>query len=125
MVKEGALAPLVALLGSGTPVAKQNAAGVLWNLAINADNKVAITEAGGIDALEVLTRSNSTKVQENAAKVLNNVAMDDFRMTLGAGLRVTIPAMGPAPIAVDWGIPVIKNDLDNERVFSFYIGINR
>ena len=57
--------------------------------------------------------------------VENNVAMDDFRMTLGAGLRVTIPAMGPAPIAVDWGIPVIKNDLDNERVFSFYIGINR
>ena len=50
---------------------------------------------------------------------------DDFRLTLGAGLRGTIPAMGPVPIAVDWGIPVIKQDLDNERVFSFYIGINR
>ena len=35
------------------------------------------------------------------------------------------PAMGPVPIAVDWGIPVIKQDLDDKRVFSFYIGINR
>jgi outer membrane protein insertion porin family len=55
----------------------------------------------------------------------NEVAMDDFRLTLGAGLRVTIPAMGPVPIAVDWGIPVIQQDLDDKRVFSFYIGINR
>jgi len=55
----------------------------------------------------------------------NEVAMDDFRLTLGAGLRVTIPAMGPVPIAVDWGIPVIQQDLDDKRIFSFYIGINR
>tara|TARA_B100000029_G_scaffold503531_1_gene580592 strand:+ start:37 stop:1476 length:1440 start_codon:yes stop_codon:yes gene_type:complete len=57
--------------------------------------------------------------------VENEVAMDDFRLTVGAGLRVTIPAMGPVPIAVDWGIPLIKQDFDDERVFSFYIGINR
>ena len=33
--------------------------------------------------------------------------------------------MGPVPIAVDWGIPVIKQEFDDERLFSFYIGINR
>ena len=55
----------------------------------------------------------------------DEVTMDDFRLTLGAGLRVTIAAMGPVPIAVDWGIPVIKQDFDDERLFSFYIGINR
>ena len=55
----------------------------------------------------------------------DGVTMDDFRLTLGAGLRVTIAAMGPVPIAVDWGIPVIKQDFDDERLFSFYIGINR
>ena len=55
----------------------------------------------------------------------DKVTMDDFRLTLGAGLRVTIAAMGPVPIAVDWGIPVIKQDFDDERLFSFYIGINR
>ena len=55
----------------------------------------------------------------------DEVTMDDFRLTLGAGLRVTIGAMGPVPIAVDWGIPVIKQEFDDERLFSFYIGINR
>ncbi len=55
----------------------------------------------------------------------DRVTLDDFRLTLGAGLRVTIAAMGPVPIAVDWGIPVIKQDFDDERLFSFYIGINR
>jgi outer membrane protein insertion porin family len=54
-----------------------------------------------------------------------DVAFDDFRLTLGAGLRVTIAAMGPVPIAVDWGIPLIQQDLDDKRIFSFYIGINR
>jgi hypothetical protein len=33
--------------------------------------------------------------------------------------------MGPVPIAVDWGIPLIQQDLDDKRLFSFYIGINR
>ncbi|MFP6702144.1 MAG: BamA/TamA family outer membrane protein, partial [Planctomycetaceae bacterium] len=54
-----------------------------------------------------------------------DVAFDDFRLTLGAGLRVTIAAMGPVPIAVDWGIPLIQQDLDDKRLFSFYIGVNR
>jgi hypothetical protein len=31
----------------------------------------------------------------------------------------------PRGIAVDWGIPVIQQDLDDKRIFSFYIDINR
>ena len=55
----------------------------------------------------------------------DRVTLNDFRLTLGGGLRVLIPAMGPVPIAVDWGVPLIKQDFDDERMFSFYIGINR
>ena len=51
--------------------------------------------------------------------------LDDIRVTVGAGLRLTIPAMGPAPIALDWGIPVRSVETDDEQVFSFYIGIFR
>ncbi|MDP7277666.1 MAG: POTRA domain-containing protein [Planctomycetaceae bacterium] len=55
----------------------------------------------------------------------DRITLDDFRLTLGGGLRVMIPAMGPVPIAVDWGVPLVKQDFDDERMFSFYIGINR
>ncbi|MBM80310.1 MAG: hypothetical protein CMJ78_06915 [Planctomycetaceae bacterium] len=50
---------------------------------------------------------------------------DDFRVTAGVGLRLTVPAMGPAPIALDWAFPVQTEDFDDERVFSFYVGLTR
>ena len=55
----------------------------------------------------------------------SKVAFDNFRATVGGGLRLTIPMMGPAPIALDWGIPIIKQDFDNTRIFSFSVGFAR
>ena len=46
----------------------------------------------------------------------------NFRLSVGAGLRLTIPAMGPAPIALDFAIPLMDEDEDNRRLFSFYVG---
>ncbi|MBX3449353.1 MAG: BamA/TamA family outer membrane protein [Planctomycetaceae bacterium] len=54
-----------------------------------------------------------------------DVSLDNFRMTVGGGLRIQIPAMGPVPIALDWAVPVVKVAGDNEQLFSFYIGVNR
>jgi len=42
-------------------------------------------------------------------------------VTLGAGLRIYIPAMGPAPIALDFGVPVAREDTDRIENFSFFI----
>lgn len=56
--------------------------------------------------------------------VEENVSLDQFRVSVGAGLRLTIPMMGPVPIALDFGIPVVKQDFDREQIFSFYIGAN-
>jgi len=50
---------------------------------------------------------------------------DNFRVAPGLGLRISLPALGPAPIALDFAWPVAKAPGDEERVFSFYIGINR
>ena len=33
--------------------------------------------------------------------------------------------MGPAPIALDFAFPVLKADIDDEQVFSFFIGLQR
>ena len=54
-----------------------------------------------------------------------DVALENFRVSVGAGLRLTIPAMGPVPLAFDWAIPIIREDFDETRVFTFFVGITR
>ena len=50
---------------------------------------------------------------------------DNFRVAPGFGLRITVPAMGPAPIALDFAFPVAKAETDDKQVFSFNIGLQR
>jgi outer membrane protein insertion porin family len=50
---------------------------------------------------------------------------DKYRVAPGFGLRIAIPAMGPAPIALDFGFPVVKQPGDTTQVFSFFVGFNR
>ena len=57
--------------------------------------------------------------------VNQNVALDNFRVAPGLGLRITVPAMGPAPIALDFAFPVAKADTDDTQVFSFSVGLQR
>ena len=57
--------------------------------------------------------------------VTDKASLSDFRLSVGAGLRVTVPMMGPTPIALDWAIPLMKQDSDKTQLFSFYIGVNR
>ena len=52
-------------------------------------------------------------------------SFDNFRLSVGAGLRLTIPQMGPVPLAFDFAFPILKEDVDERQVFSFYVGINR
>jgi outer membrane protein insertion porin family len=54
-----------------------------------------------------------------------NVALNEFRAAPGFGLRITVPAMGPAPIALDFAFPIAKADTDDTQVFSFNIGLQR
>jgi outer membrane protein insertion porin family len=57
--------------------------------------------------------------------VNQNVALNNFRVAPGLGLRITVPAMGPAPIALDFAFPVKKADTDDTQVFSFSVGLQR
>jgi outer membrane protein insertion porin family len=57
--------------------------------------------------------------------VEEDVEIEDFRVAPGFGLRITVPAMGPAPIALDFAFPIAKADFDDEQVFSFNIGLQR
>jgi outer membrane protein insertion porin family len=44
---------------------------------------------------------------------------DHYRVAPGFGLRITIPAMGPAPIALDFAFPVALNHGDEVNNFIF------
>ncbi|QEG34277.1 Outer membrane protein assembly factor BamA precursor [Bythopirellula goksoeyrii] len=57
--------------------------------------------------------------------VEQDVSLDNFRVAPGLGLRVTVPAMGPAPIALDFAFPVSSAPFDREQVFSFSLGFGR
>jgi outer membrane protein insertion porin family len=48
-----------------------------------------------------------------------------YRVAPGFGLRITIPAMGPAPIALDFAFPVALNHGDEVNNFSFFVGFLR
>ena len=51
-------------------------------------------------------------------------AFSQFRAP-GVGLRITLPAMGPAPIALDFAVPVAYAPYDSKQLFSFFVGFAR
>ncbi len=57
--------------------------------------------------------------------VERDIEIEDFRVAPGFGFRITVPAMGPAPIALDFGFPIVSADFDDEQMFSFNIGLQR
>jgi outer membrane protein insertion porin family len=50
---------------------------------------------------------------------------DNFRLAPGFGLRITVPALGPAPLAFDFAFPILEAEGDENQVFAFFVGINR
>jgi outer membrane protein insertion porin family len=57
--------------------------------------------------------------------VEDDVAIRDFRLSAGVGLRIAVPMLGPAPIALDWGFPILKADGDERRTFYFGVSVSR
>ena len=53
------------------------------------------------------------------------ITSENFRVAAGMGLRVNVPALGPAPLAVDFAGVINKADGDATQVVSFYTGFTR
>jgi outer membrane protein insertion porin family len=70
------------------------------------------------DTIQLVTFTDMGTVQDN-------VSFSKFRLTVGGGVRLTIPAMGPMPIAVDFGVPILQQDFDNKQLVAFYMGVQR
>jgi outer membrane protein insertion porin family len=72
------------------------------------------------DALRGVAFVDFGTVERNA-----ELKWQDFRISPGLGLRISIPALGPAPIALDFSTPLHHAPGDRIEVFSFFVGLAR
>jgi outer membrane protein insertion porin family len=61
----------------------------------------------------------------DSGTVESKVKITDYRVSAGFGLRLVVPMLGPVPIALDFGFPLVKGPNDNVQVFSFFMGFSR
>ena len=48
--------------------------------------------------------------------------LKDYRVSAGMGARIAVPMLGPVPIALDFGFPVVNRPEAPEQPFGFWIG---
>jgi len=48
---------------------------------------------------------------------------EEYRVSVGFGFRLYFPGFSPAPLAFDLGFPILRQETDAERVFTFSIDI--
>jgi outer membrane protein assembly factor BamA len=58
----------------------------------------------------------------DSGTVESSVEIKDYRVSAGFGVRFVVPMLGPVPIALDFGFPILKADGDKTQVFSFWLG---
>ncbi|CAE7785971.1 bamA, partial [Symbiodinium necroappetens] len=59
----------------------------------------------------------------DSGTLAEDVEFDEYRVSVGGGLRLYIPQFGQAPLAFDFAVPVVKEDTDEEQVFSFSLDL--
>ena len=53
---------------------------------------------------------------------LEDFQFSELRTSIGFGLRLQIPALGPMPLALDFAKPINSQDGDETETFSFNFG---
>jgi outer membrane protein insertion porin family len=61
----------------------------------------------------------------DSGTVESRMEIKDYRVSAGFGIRFIVPMLGPVPIALDFGFPIVKGPGDKEQVFSFWLGFFR
>lgn len=45
--------------------------------------------------------------------------LEAYRLSVGVGIRLSLPQLGPAPIALDFGFPILEQEEDLNQLISF------
>jgi outer membrane protein insertion porin family len=55
--------------------------------------------------------------------VNTSASLANYRASAGMGFRVIIPGLSRIPLAFDFGFPLLKEDFDEERLFTFTVDV--
>lgn len=82
---------------------------------------------GTIEYQIPITADNTIQVVTftDLGTVDTTATFSNYRQTVGAGLRIMVPMLGPVPIAVDFGVPIRHVPGDSLNVVSFNMGAAR
>jgi outer membrane protein assembly complex protein YaeT len=55
--------------------------------------------------------------------VERDIGIKNYRVAVGAGFRLNIPALGPLPLAIDFGVPLTKGPYDHKQLINISVGV--
>ena len=55
--------------------------------------------------------------------ISDDVSLSEWRVTAGAGIRMAIPFLSQAPFAIDFAVPLLEEDGDEDELISFTLDI--
>jgi outer membrane protein insertion porin family len=61
----------------------------------------------------------------DSGTVESDVTIKNYRVAAGVGARFVVPMLGPVPIAIDFGFPIVQATTDQKQIFSFWLGFFR
>ncbi len=107
----------------------RGASPVLSNGSDNVQVGGRLSVLGSVEYQFPLTADDATKgvvfVDYGTVEREIEIKRENFRVAPGFGFRVSMPALGPAPLAFDFAFPVAHADTDDRQVFSFFMGFSR
>jgi outer membrane protein insertion porin family len=59
----------------------------------------------------------------DSGTIADEVSLDEYRVSVGTGIRIYLPQLGQAPLAFDIAYPISKEDTDDEQYFSFSLDL--
>jgi outer membrane protein insertion porin family len=59
----------------------------------------------------------------DSGTVTNTPGFSEYRISTGVGIRIAVPQLGPVPLAFDFGFPLLKQEGDQKRIFSFTLDV--
>lgn len=59
----------------------------------------------------------------DSGTVDEDLSLNAWRVSIGTGIRLNLPFLGNAPFAFDIAVPLLKEDFDEERLFSFSLAL--
>lgn len=100
------------LLGPPATIPSNAPVGGTWSFAFNTELEQPLFE-----------KVISVVAFIDTGTVTNDIGFEDYRVAVGLGLRLNLPQLSSAPLAFDFGFPIMKQDGDEERVFSFSVDL--